>query len=325
VEKDLYFYHPDHLGSSTYVTDTQGKLYEHLEYFPYGETWVEEATNTQRTPYLFTSKELDEETGLYYFGARYYDPRTSVWQSTDSLLGKYLPSTDPEQVHRMPGLGGIYNTANLTLYSYATRNPLSFRDPDGLATIVIDPGHGDVTEPGKGVDPGAPGIVGRTAAEKDQTLRLAKAIGAGLEKLGHKVILTRTGEVTEQRERFQWRADISNKAKADFFVSVHVNSGAPPEVNYFMVGYISEPGKKLAESIAASVVNKAFSKSVAERHTYQVLARTLAPAVLIEAGFIANPENEKIITNQTFIDQIVKGIHEGIRKVTEREPREKER
>ena len=57
VEKDLYFYHPDHLGSSNYITDTQGKLYEHLEYFPFGETWVEESTNTQRTPYLFTGKE----------------------------------------------------------------------------------------------------------------------------------------------------------------------------------------------------------------------------------------------------------------------------
>jgi RHS repeat-associated protein len=90
-EKDLYFYHPDHLGSSSYVTDLNGKLYEHLQYFPFGEAWVEENSNAQRTPYHFTSKELDEETGLYYFGARYYDPRTSVWQSADPILAKYLP------------------------------------------------------------------------------------------------------------------------------------------------------------------------------------------------------------------------------------------
>ena len=80
-EQDLYFYHPDHLGSTAYVTDADGEIYQHLEYFPFGETWVEESANTQRTPYLFTAKELDEETQLYYFGARYYDPRTSVWQS----------------------------------------------------------------------------------------------------------------------------------------------------------------------------------------------------------------------------------------------------
>jgi hypothetical protein len=51
-EKDLYFYHPDHLGSSSYITDTNGRLYEHLEYFPFGESWVEENSNTQRTPPL---------------------------------------------------------------------------------------------------------------------------------------------------------------------------------------------------------------------------------------------------------------------------------
>ena len=61
-EKDQYYYHPDHLGSSSYVTDLDGEIFQHLKYFPFGETWVEEHSNTQRTPYLFTSKELDEET-----------------------------------------------------------------------------------------------------------------------------------------------------------------------------------------------------------------------------------------------------------------------
>lgn len=65
------------------MTGLDGEIVQHREYFPFGETWVEEHSNTQRTPYLFTAKELDEETGLYYFGARYCDPRTSVWQSPD--------------------------------------------------------------------------------------------------------------------------------------------------------------------------------------------------------------------------------------------------
>ena len=74
-----YFYHPDHLGSTSYVTDRDGEVWQHLEYFPFGETWANEVTNNLRVPYRFTGKELDEETQLYYFGARYYDPRTSVW------------------------------------------------------------------------------------------------------------------------------------------------------------------------------------------------------------------------------------------------------
>ena len=140
VEKDLYFFHPDHLGSSHYITDTQGQLFEHLEYFPYGETWVEESTNTQRTPYLFTGKELDEETNLYYFGARYYDPRTSVWQSPDPLLAQFLPTGKSEYDGRLPGQGGVFNTINLAVYSYSHLNPVRNVDPDGREPEPADGG-----------------------------------------------------------------------------------------------------------------------------------------------------------------------------------------
>src|SRR4029453_1302491 len=50
LEKDRYFYHPDHTGTTNFVSDSAGQMYEHLEYFPFGETWVQESTNTQRTP-----------------------------------------------------------------------------------------------------------------------------------------------------------------------------------------------------------------------------------------------------------------------------------
>ena len=133
-EKDLYFFHPDHIGSTNYVTDLNGKLYEHLEYFPFGEAWVEENSNQQRTPFLFSAKELDEETGLYYFGARYYDPRTSVWQSADPILAKYLPSGDKDKDQHLPGMGGIYTSFNINLYAYGHTNPVRYTDPDGKVT-----------------------------------------------------------------------------------------------------------------------------------------------------------------------------------------------
>jgi RHS repeat-associated protein len=146
-EKDLFFYHPDHIGSTNFVTDLNGKLYEHLEYFPFGEGWIEENTNQQRTPYLFSAKELDEETGLYYFKARYYDPRTSIWQSADPILGRYLPDAphkedevvkllsptveQPLARFNLPGMGGVFNAINLALYTYAAQNPVRYVDPDG--------------------------------------------------------------------------------------------------------------------------------------------------------------------------------------------------
>ncbi|MBV7317631.1 RHS repeat-associated core domain-containing protein [Shewanella sp. NIFS-20-20] len=49
--------------------------------------YFQPTANVQLTPYYLTGKELDEATGLYYFGACYYDPRTSVWQSPDPILG----------------------------------------------------------------------------------------------------------------------------------------------------------------------------------------------------------------------------------------------
>jgi uncharacterized protein RhaS with RHS repeats len=68
-----YYYYGDHLGSAQLVTNREGKVYEHLEYTPYGELWIEEVNTlaSNRTPFRFTGKERDEETGLYYYGARY--------------------------------------------------------------------------------------------------------------------------------------------------------------------------------------------------------------------------------------------------------------
>jgi RHS repeat-associated protein len=66
---------------------------QHAEYFPGGELWADEVNGSyqQRRPaYLFTGKELDEATGLYYYGARYYDPRQGQWLSPDPALGDYV-------------------------------------------------------------------------------------------------------------------------------------------------------------------------------------------------------------------------------------------
>jgi len=115
----LYFYHPDHLGTSTYVTDAEGELYQHLQYFPFGEMWVEEKSNTQRTPYRFTAKELDEETSLYWREVRYYDPRTCMWQNADSVLQSCLDG-------RLKG--GVYDTKNLSVYAYSHQNPIRYLD-----------------------------------------------------------------------------------------------------------------------------------------------------------------------------------------------------
>jgi len=133
-----YWYHGDHLGSAQVVTDRGGQLHERLEYTPYGEIWVEHKYDTSEgsLPYRFTGKELDTETGYYYFGARYLDPKTSRWISVDPAMGEYIPSApvNDEAKKRngnLPGQGGVFNFVNLHVYHYAGNNPVKYVDPDG--------------------------------------------------------------------------------------------------------------------------------------------------------------------------------------------------
>ncbi|MDH4120625.1 MAG: RHS repeat-associated core domain-containing protein [Deltaproteobacteria bacterium] len=129
----LYFHHSDHLGSVSTVTNADGKPVEHLEYFPFGETWLDQHHNVDKTSYRFTGKEYDQETGLYYFGARYYEPRLSIWTSTDPILGSYMGGKPN---------GGVYSLGNLSLYSYGRLNPILYIDPNGKWWSLREGGKG---------------------------------------------------------------------------------------------------------------------------------------------------------------------------------------
>ena len=129
-EKMQYYYHPDHLGSSTYITNLDSEIVQHVEYLPFGEVFIEERNNSWNTPYLFNGKELDEETGLYYYGARYYNPRESIFLSTDPLSG-YNPVMETEHYIDGQHNGGVFNSFNLNTYGYCYQNPVLYVDPNG--------------------------------------------------------------------------------------------------------------------------------------------------------------------------------------------------
>ena len=111
-EKEQYFYFQDHLGSSTYITDLNGEIAQYSAYTPYGEMFRE---YRNVTPYRFNGKELDTETGLYYYGARYYNPATALWLGVDPLASKY-PGVSP--------------------YVYCVGNPVKYVDPDGRDVTI---------------------------------------------------------------------------------------------------------------------------------------------------------------------------------------------
>ena len=86
--KHTYFYIRDHLSSTSMVLDADGNISQSVTYIPYGEFFVEERNGSWNLPYLFNSKELDEETGLYYYDARYLNPTKGMWLSVDPLWEK---------------------------------------------------------------------------------------------------------------------------------------------------------------------------------------------------------------------------------------------
>ncbi|MFH0838443.1 MAG: RHS repeat-associated core domain-containing protein [Patescibacteria group bacterium] len=118
ADEKTYYFLTDHLGSVDAVLDEEGNVVERRDYLPYGqERFVHEELNTPDTPQKFTGKELDSETGLYYYGARYYDP----------LIGRFI-SSDPWE-------GDLQNPQSLNKYTYVLNNPIMLVDPSGMINV----------------------------------------------------------------------------------------------------------------------------------------------------------------------------------------------
>ena len=116
TEKEIYYYHTDHLGSSAWITDSLGVAVQHLAYLPWGEPYVTQKTGNFNPTYTFSGKEKDEETGYSYFGQRFYDSQLSFWLSVDPMKGKY-PS--------------------LTPYNYCANNPIILKDLNGNEWVNV--------------------------------------------------------------------------------------------------------------------------------------------------------------------------------------------
>ena len=115
----IFWYHTDHLGSTALLTDDTGAVVQDIGYYPYGETRTNigtgSATNIQ---YKFTGQEYDPETGLYYYGARYYDPILGRFISADTIIpGPF----DPQAFNR---------------YTYVRNNPIVYSDPSGNFPVI---------------------------------------------------------------------------------------------------------------------------------------------------------------------------------------------
>ncbi len=116
---ETVYYLTDNVDSVRVVADERGKPVTRTEYLPYGETWFQ-IGNTNHAP-KYNSQELDKESGLYYYNARYYDPEVGRFVTADSVID------------------GEYETQGWNRYSYVKGNPVRYGDPSGNASIYGSP------------------------------------------------------------------------------------------------------------------------------------------------------------------------------------------
>lgn len=171
--------------------------------------------------------------------------------------------------------------------------------------VVIDPGHG-------GEDPGATGVSG--SYEKDFTLSLAKKVSQLLEKEEQlQVYMTRQEDAflsAEKRERPHY----ANSIPADLYVSIHANTFEDSSVSGTETYYYDRKSKALANIMHQSILEATgFKDRGVRKEDYFVLKDTTMPAVLLEVGYITNPENEGQMLKDDFQQQVAEAIVSGIK------------
>lgn len=177
--------------------------------------------------------------------------------------------------------------------------------------IVLDAGHG-------ASDGGAIGTTG--VAEKDINLKIAQKLQKLLEQTGATVIVTRADDsaiAETKRSDMRLRKNIKETSSADIFVSIHMNKFSQSKYSGAQVFYSSdEKSKALGEAIQASMRNilnpdnNRVAKS-AEDSIY-ILKKSDVPSVIVECGFLSNPEEEELLTQADYQDKVAWSVYAGI-------------
>lgn len=173
--------------------------------------------------------------------------------------------------------------------------------------IILDAGHGGTDE----------GAKVHYFMEKRLALMTTLLVRKSLEEMGYRVILTRSKDVFIPLHR---RVSIANKTKAVLFASIHYNSSPAPEAHGIEVFYHggseikkSQQSRKLASSVLEELISQtsALSRGV-KNGNFHVIRETVMPSILIEGGFMTNPEERANLRDKKYLEKIAKGIALGI-------------
>jgi N-acetylmuramoyl-L-alanine amidase len=216
-------------------------------------------------------------------------------------------------------------TLLLLVFGYIAMRPDGQLDKTVLAyglgnkIIVVDAGHG-------GIDPGA---VRGEKREKDVTLPVSKLLARHLSQAGAMVIMLRDSDKDLADANFQGsvaqrkRQDLANRvkranqAKADLYVSIHTNAEVSPRWRGAQVFYLqgSAPSKLVAETIQKELIAVlGNTKREAKTGSYYILSNTKMPTVIVEVGFISNPDEARLLYDSDYQRKVAYAIYAGIAK-----------
>ena len=181
--------------------------------------------------------------------------------------------------------------------------------------IVLDSGHG-------GDDPGKIGV--NQAKEKEVNLNISKKIKKRLEKKGWQVVMTREKDVmlgdpeagNKKIHDMKARVDLINKTMPQAAVSIHQNSYQDEQIHGAQVFYYShsKDGKRMAEVMqkALLAVDEENTRQAKANDTYYLLKRTEVPTIIVECGFLSNPEEAAKLIDPEYQKKLADAIVEGI-------------
>lgn len=181
--------------------------------------------------------------------------------------------------------------------------------------ICIDPGHG-------GTDVGAIGrLDGNDVYEKDINFSIAKPLRDMLQAAGAKVIMTRdsdrdvAGPYADAVTELQARCDVANKAGADAFVSIHIDSFSNSSIDGTTAYYYPKNGNDLllAQAVHNAVISRLTipDRGVRSNDLY-VNVHANMPSTLVEMGFISNTHRLKMLTSSWGPKSIAQSIYQGL-------------
>ncbi len=244
---------------------------------------------------------FNEEDFHAQFAGSFFGVAKVICSDKNAGVRIYLPLRQESLVNTYLGADG--KSLKVVLKETVRSKKQLFNVPVGKIPskrIVIDAGHG-------GTDYGA---IRGNINEKDIVLDVAKKVQKELTKLGHTVIMTRSGD---DYISLQERVEISEQNAGDIFVSIHVNSSVKPEIEGVETHYYHPESMGLAQSVHEALISKLqpFDRGLFKSKFY-VINHSEVPAILCEIGFISNEEEQKLLVTEKRKQATAKAIVEGV-------------